>query len=75
MKGRFPLWSAVLDGMGSPASLYADPPDYHAYGRQTLPASYGFAVAGAFLSDAMAGMNHAGQPTAGPKPGGDAKQG
>ena len=67
MTSKFPLWSAVLAGMASPASLYAEPPDYQAYAKRST-AVHGFASAGAYLTNSMARLDHVGKSAAAAKP-------
>ncbi len=67
MKARFPILSAVLAGMASPASLYADPADYQAYAK-SRPVSQGFAAAGAYLTGSMVKFAGAGKSAASSRP-------
>lgn len=60
MKSKFPIWSAVLAGMASPVSLYAEPQNYDAYAKRG-PVVHGFAVAGAYLTNSMARLDNAGR--------------
>jgi hypothetical protein len=60
MTSKFPVWSAVLAGMASPASLYTAPQNYQAYARLGQVA-HGFTVAGSFLANSMAAMANDGQ--------------
>ena len=60
MKSKFPLWSAVLAGMASPASLYAEPQNYDAYAKPNHVV-HGFALAGAYLTNSVARLNDVGK--------------
>jgi hypothetical protein len=62
MKARFPIWSAVLAGMASPASLYGERQDYRAYAAPR-PVSQSFAAAGLYMSTSMATVTDVGTNT------------
>jgi hypothetical protein len=62
MKLQFPIWSAMLAGIASPASLYAEPQNYKAY-AQPWQVSQGFAAAGAYMIKSMARLENVGHST------------
>jgi hypothetical protein len=67
MRARFPIVSAVLAGMASPASLYAEPQDYKAYAKPR-PISEGFVTAGAYLKSSVVKFTGASKQAATSKP-------